>query len=231
MDFLQEAVSLTDAVLSTRQHLHRHPELSMHEEQTREYIEKQLTMLGIEHSRFQDCCGVMGIIRNGEGKCIAVRADMDAMPVTEETGLPFASENPGVMHACGHDVHMALALTTAKWLAENKDKWHGTVKLLFEPAEETYGGGQWMVAQGCMENPTVDCVVGQHVNPRYPSGTFYAKGGYVSGSSDELCVYVRGHSCHGAYPEGVSFSILIMNAFTPLINRFTQPKVFGYRKK
>ncbi|MBR2718114.1 MAG: amidohydrolase [Clostridia bacterium] len=210
-----------------RRHLHRHPELSGKEINTQKLVIRELEALGIEVHTFRDCYGVMGILRNGEGCCVAIRADMDALPVQEPEGLPFASENSGVMHACGHDVHTALALGSAMWLSRNKDQWQGTVKFFFEPAEESFGGSRLMVEQGCLENPKVDCVIGQHVNPRYEAGTFFAKPGYVSGSSDELRIRITGKTCHGAYPEaGVDAIVIagqVVSALQTLVSRTISP--------
>ena len=214
-------------VVNVRRWLHQHPELSGREVNTRQMVIRELETLGVEVHTFQDCYGVMGILHNGEGRCVAIRADMDALPVDEPAGLPFASENAGVMHACGHDVHTALALGSAMWLSQNKDKWQGTVKFFFEPAEESFGGSRLMVEQGCLENPRVDCVIGQHVNPRYEAGTFFAKPAYVSGSSDELRLKITGKSCHGAYPEsGVDAIVIagqVVSALQTLVSRTISP--------
>ncbi len=214
-------------VKELRRHLHRHPELSGKEINTQKLVIRELEALGIEVHTFRDCYGVMGILRNGKGRCVAIRADMDALPVQEPEGLSFASENSGVMHACGHDVHTALALGSAMWLSRNKDQWQGTVKFFFEPAEESFGGSRLMVEQGCLENPKVDCVIGQHVNPRYEAGTFFAKPGYVSGSSDELRIRITGKTCHGAYPEAGVDAIVIagqaVSALQTLVSRTISP--------
>ena len=226
-DWESELRDIMPHVIAFRRELHRHPELSGQEIQTKQRILREFRALGIETAEFTDCHAVMGVLRNGEGRCIAVRADMDALPIREETGLSYASENPGVMHACGHDIHMAMSLGSALWFSRNRDRWQGTVKWFFEPAEETFGGGQWMVAQGCMEHPTVDCILGQHVNPRYATGTFFCKSGFVSGSSDELALTVRGQSCHGAYPEsGVDAIVIaaqVISALQTLISRSISP--------
>jgi len=132
-----------------------------------------------------------------------------------------------VMHACGHDVHLALALGSAAWFSAHRDSWRGTVKWLFESEEETVGGGQRMVAQGCMRNPPVDAVLGQHMNPNYPTGTFYARPGFTSGSSDELRLTVTGSACHGAYPQrGVDAIVVtaqVVGALQTLISRSISP--------
>ena len=214
-------------VVEWRRWLHRHPELSGREVNTQQMVIRELEAMGVEVHTFRDCYGVLGILRNGEGRCVAIRADMDALPVEEPTGLPFASENAGVMHACGHDVHTALALGSALWLSQNKDKWQGMVKFFFEPAEESFGGSRLMVEQGCLDNPKVDCVIGQHVNPRYEAGTFFAKPAYVSGSSDELRLKITGKSCHGAYPEaGVDAIVIagqVVSALQTLVSRTISP--------
>lgn len=215
-------------VVEIRHDLHQHPEVSGNEKRTKQRVIEELRKLGnIEIHEFDGSEAVMGVLKNGAGRCVAIRADMDALPLQEETGLSFASQNAGVMHACGHDVHTSFALGSAAWFSRNMDKWHGTVKWLFEPEEETIGGGERMVQQGCMDNPTVDCVIGQHVNPSYPTGTFFCKPGYVSGSSDEVFLTVRGSSCHGAYPErGVDAIVIaaqVITALQTLVSRRLSP--------
>ena len=223
----KELQAILPRVTEIRRELHRHPELSGEEKNTQALILSDLQRLGVETHTFKDCYGVMGVLKNGEGRCVAIRADMDALPITEETGLAFASDQPGVMHACGHDAHMALALGSAAWFAANREKWRGTVKWFFEPAEETFGGAQWMVQQGCMENPAVDVVIGQHMNPRYKAGVFFCKPGYVSGASDAISLRVTGKSCHGAYPESGTDAIVIaaqiVTALQTLVSRTLSP--------
>lgn len=214
-------------VTEWRHELHRHPEISGQENHTRDFIIARLQEMGIPYRLFDGLNAVMGVLENGEGGCIAVRADMDALPVTENSGLPFTSEEPGVMHACGHDMHMSFALGSALFLSTHKELWHGTVKWLFEPCEETTGGGLPMVQQGCMENPDVACVIGQHVNPNYPVGTFIGKPGPVSGSSDELRIVIRGKGCHGAYPhqgvDAITAAAQVISALQILVARNMDP--------
>ncbi len=226
----QWRVSLDDIlpeIIALRRELHMHPELGGAEEQTRALIVRAMQKTQAELSFFDDCFGVMAILRNGDGPCIAIRADMDALPLDEKAKSECCSCVPGVMHACGHDVHMALAIGTAYWLDRNHDQWHGTVKLLFEPAEETFGGSQLMVAQGCLNHPKVDCVIGQHVNPHYAAGAFFSMPGYVSGSSDKLVLTVNGKRSHGAYPEGGVDAIVIaaqvVTALQSLVSRSISP--------
>lgn len=224
-DWAAELADVMPRVTDLRRELHRCPELGGCEEKTQARIIAELTALGIETHTFDDCHAVMGVLKNGEGRCVAIRADMDALPIQEATGLPFASEVPGRMHACGHDAHMALALGSVMWLSRNCDQWRGTVKWLFEPAEETTGGGRLMAAQGCMDG--VDVVIGQHMNPRYEAGTFFAKPGFVSGASDRIDLTVAGRSCHGAYPESGVDSIVIaaqvISALQTLVSRTISP--------
>ena len=220
-----ELLDVMPRVIDLRRDLHRCPELGGCEEKTQARIMAELKALNIEVRTFADCHAVMGVLHNGEGRCVAIRADMDALPMEEATGLPFASELPGRMHACGHDAHMALAMGSAMWLSRNRDKWRGTVKWLFEPAEETTGGGKLMAEQGCMDG--VDVVIGQHMNPRYEAGTFFAKPGFISGASDRIDLTVTGRSCHGAYPESGVDSIVIaaqvISALQTLVSRTISP--------
>lgn len=218
---------MMDHVIALRRHFHQHPELSGLEQATKARVVGELEALGIPAVTFQGNHGVMGILRNGDGPCIALRADMDALPIQEQVELPFASRTPGVMHACGHDVHTAILLGSARYLSTHLDQWQGTVKLFFEPAEETIGGARAMVEQGCLTNPRVDYVIGQHVNPRYPAGIFFAKGGAVSGASDTIRLQVQGQRAHGAYPEAGVDAILvtghIVTALQSLISRNISP--------
>ena len=224
-DWQAQLKDILPKVIEQRRAMHRYPELGGCEVETQKRILAALHELNIETHTFKDCYGVMGVLRNGPGRCVAIRADMDALPVTEETGLPFASEVAGVMHACGHDAHMALALGSAMWLSQHRDQWRGTVKWLFEPAEETFGGARLMAEQGCMDG--VDAVIGQHMNPRYAAGTFFAKPGYVSGSSHQIALTVTGKSCHGAYPEAGTDAIVIaaqvITALQALVSRSISP--------
>lgn len=223
----RELADVMPHVIEVRRRLHRHPELGGGEEWTRQVILEELAALGVETHTFDDCYGVMGVLRNGQGRCVAIRADMDGLPIQEPSGNACVSEVDGAMHACGHDAHMALALGSAAWMSRHRDQWQGTMKWFFEPAEETFGGGRLMVEQGCLDDPKVDCVFGQHMNPRYDAGVFFAKPGFVSGSSDEVRLTVRGRSCHGAYPESGTDAILIaahvVTALQALVSRTLSP--------
>ena len=225
---LHRAAEIAPWIVEARRTLHMHPELGGGEENTQRFLLSKLQELGIETYTYPGQHAVVGIIPGTfPGKTIALRADMDALPVVEKTGLPFASRIPGRMHACGHDAHMAIALGAAKLLMEHRDKLHGQVKLLFEPAEETTGGAKDMVAAGCMENPHVDAVIGLHMLPDQPAGTVFTKPGCVSGASDDIRIKVYGTGCHGAYPErGVDAIVIaaqIILALQTLVSRSISP--------
>ncbi len=220
-----DIASLVPSVIDFRRELHRWPEVSGEEKCTKQRIIRELRKLDCEIHEYVDHYGVMAVMKNGLGKCIAVRADIDALPIMESTGLPFSSESPGVMHACGHDVHMAIAMGSARYLDAHRDAWQGEVRFLFEPQEETVGGAKFMTEAGCMKG--VDCILGQHVNPNFPAGTYYCKPGFVSGASDEVEITVKGVSCHGAYPERGVDAVLIAShiviALQSLVSRSLSP--------
>lgn len=188
-----------------RREIHQNPELSDQEEQTVALVCRELERLDIPYSVLPGMHSVVAMISSGqEGPTVALRADMDALPIQEQTGLSFASQKTGVMHACGHDVHTAVLLGTASVLASNKDCFRGNVKLFFQPAEEGAGGAKRMIAAGCMENPHVDAVFGLHSAPRLSAGKIGTKSGWIYASSDEIKIRVHGKSAHGASPdEGV----------------------------
>lgn len=204
--FLKSAAAQAASyAVALRREIHSHPELSDREEQTSALVCRELERLNIPYTVLPGMHGVVGMISSGrEGPTVALRADMDALPIQEQTGLAFASQKEGVMHACGHDVHTAVLLGTASVLAENKALFRGNVKLFFQPAEEGVGGTKRMIAAGCMENPHVEAVFGLHSAPRLPAGKIGTKPGWTSASSDEIKIRVHGKSAHGASPdEGV----------------------------
>ena len=204
--FLKSAAAQAASyAVALRREIHSHPELSDGEEQTSALVCRELERLNIPYTVLPGMHGVVGMISSGrEGPTVALRADMDALPIQEQTGLAFASQKEGVMHACGHDVHTAVLLGTASVLAENKALFRGNVKLFFQPAEEGVGGAKRMIAAGCMENPHVEAVFGLHSAPRLPAGKIGTKPGWTSASSDEIKIRVHGKSAHGASPdEGV----------------------------
>ena len=198
-DFLNAAKAIAPEIQSLRETFHRCPELGNREFETAKRIEAYLNSLGVATERLLDTA-VVGTLRGAlPGPTVALRADMDALPVEETTGAAFASERPGVMHACGHDVHLAAALGAAKLFSERRDALPGTVKFLFQPDEEGDGGARRMIAAGCLDN--VDAVFGCHVSPDLPAGTVGIRYGKFYAASDIFDVTVLGKSAHGAERE------------------------------
>jgi len=199
-EILQEALAMQDWLTGIRRTLHRIPEPGNEEIKTSQAICAQLDALGIPYTRIGT--GVTGLLEGATpGRCIALRADMDALPIEEPQDRPYASQHPGYMHACGHDAHMAIALGTAKLMARHRNEFSGSIKFLFQPAEETTGGAKPMIDAGCLENPHVDFVLGLHVIPELPAGQIEVKPGSFYGASDNLEIKIGGKSSHAAYPE------------------------------
>lgn len=200
MTMLEQIRSYYPSMVETRRHLHRHPELSFKEFETSAYVSEQLRNLGIDH-HVVATTGIVAHIGRGE-RCVALRADIDALPMDEETGLPYASENPGVMHACGHDTHTTMLLAAARALKERENELGGVVKLLFQPGEEkSPGGASLMIADGALDNPTPQVIFGQHINPDAPVGEVSFVAGPMMASADELYWTVRGFGAHAAQPH------------------------------
>src|SRR6056297_299544 len=192
---------IEEKAIEWRQHFHQYPEVGMKEFKTVEFIEFILDKNDIEYQKM-GFPGIVATINGGiAGKVIGLRADMDALPMQEETNLEYASKIEGVMHSCGHDIHTAILLATAVVLKKNQENVLGTVKLFFQPAEEGPGGGLPMVEAGVMENPKVDFVFGLHVFPISKPGTFSVKRGVASSNSDSATISVIGKGGHGASPE------------------------------
>lgn len=195
------AQSLAAKSVALRRTLHRIPEIAFQEHKTSATIKKFLTRHKIEF-RTAAGTGIVAEIRSGEGKCVAIRSDIDALPVAEETDLPFRSIHPGAMHACGHDVHMAIVSTCALMLHRLRDQFHGTVKFLYQPAEEAPPGGAIdMISQGALENPKVDMIFGLHVNPAIAIGKIGVRDGGLFGSEFDFDVEIVGKGGHGAIPH------------------------------
>ena len=197
---IKELVSKhSEEIMGLRETIHRHPELGNREYRTADLIESYLGSLGIETERLLDTA-VKGVLRgNSGGRTVALRADMDALPVKEATDAAFASEVSGVMHACGHDVHTAAALGAARILSEMRDDLDGNVVFLFQPDEEGRGGAERMIKEGCMEG--VDAVFGAHVSPDLPAGRIGIRYGKFYAASDMFTVAVTGKTSHGAVRE------------------------------
>lgn len=199
-------------LVQTRRHLHQHPELSDQEYETQKFIKDRLTEMGVEHHPIART-GVVGIIRGGEGgNTVALRADIDALPIQDSKDVPYRSQNPGVAHACGHDAHTTIALGVARYFSERRDQFKGNIKFFFQPAEEAMGGAQRMVEAGCMENPKVDYVIGKHIMTYREAGEVEVKFGKLNASTDGIKITVIGKAGHGAYPETGVDAILVASA-------------------
>src|ERR1700761_121454 len=226
----QLAKNIFDDVVANRRHLHSHPELSFHEVETSAFIESKLDELGLTHQRMADN-GVVTIIKGDKpsDRVIALRGDMDALPITEANDVSYKSQNTGVMHACGHDVHTSSLLGAAKILTELKSEFGGTVKLIFQPAEEKLpGGASLMIKEGVLENPKPQAVIGQHVMPLIDAGKVGFRAGKYMASTDELYVTVKGKGGHGAQPQQnvdpVIITAHILTALQQVVSRFADPK-------
>ena len=215
-----------DWMVDIRRRLHRIPERGFAEVKTQRVIMETRNALGIPYTT--ERTWVVGVIEGGlPGEVVALRADMDALPLEEPEGLPFRSEHPGMMHACGHDAHMTMVLGAAKVLMGMRDRLPGTVKLLFQPAEETDGGAEPMVQRGVMENPHVDRVYGLHVQPYLPVGVIETRAGTLNASTDDVELTIHGRSSHGAYPESGADAIVcaaqVITSLQTLVSRNVSP--------
>ena len=215
-----------DWMVDIRRRLHRIPERGFAEVKTQQVIMETLDALGIPYTT--ERTWVVGVIEGAlPGQVVALRADMDALPLEEPEGLPFRSEHPGMMHACGHDAHMTMMLGAAKVLMGMRDRLPGTVKLLFQPAEETDGGAEPMVQRGVMENPHVDRVYGLHVQPYLPVGVIETRAGTLNASTDDVELTILGRSSHGAYPESGADAIVcaaqVITSLQTLVSRNVSP--------
>lgn len=191
-------------VVTWRRYFHQHPELSFQETGTASFISKVLSQFEIEHQTGVAKTGIVALIKgkNSDKKCIALRADMDALPILERNTFEYASQNKGVMHACGHDFHSANLLGVAVVLSQLTSYFEGSIKLIFQPSEEKIpSGAPALIEAGVLENPKVDCLIGQHVSPELPTGTFgFCKGQFMA-SADELYLTVKGKGGHAAFPH------------------------------
>ncbi|MDR2174610.1 MAG: amidohydrolase [Synergistaceae bacterium] len=220
------------AVTEWRRAIHRCPELSTQEEKTAALAAEVLTGLGVEVRKNVGGHGVVGLLRGagqGAGKTVGLRADMDALPMQEDTGLPFASETPGVMHACGHDTHTAMLLGAACVLTELKKDLPGAVKFIFQPAEELNptGGAPGMIRDGVLENPRVDALFALHVWPGFETGKIASRAGALMGASDRVFVTVSGRTSHGSAPhQGVDAIVIasqIVGGLQTIVSRSVAP--------
>lgn len=221
--------AIAEDLADTYRDLHRHPEVSGQETRTNALITERLDALGLQ--TVQVGGGVVGVLRNGEGPTVAFRADTDALPVTEDTGLPYSSQVDGVMHACGHDMHVACALGAATLLAGHRDAWSGTYVAVFQPAEETASGARAMVDAGIADAmPRPDVYLGQHVMPG-PAGTVSVGAGPALATGDSLRITVFGTGSHGSMPhlgvDPVVLAAAIILRLQQVVSRELAPDEFG----
>ncbi len=219
------------SVIQDRRHLHAHPELSFKEYKTSEFVKARLSEMGVPWEPMAGT-GVVGIIK-GEKPCdriIALRADMDALPITEGNDVVYVSQNMGVMHACGHDAHTASLLGTARILQSLKDRFGGTIKLIFQPGEENLpGGASLMIRDGVLENPRPDHIIGQHTMPEIEAGKIGIRAGKHMASVDQITVTVHGRGGHAAQPaqnvDPILISAYILVALQQIVSRAAQPHI------
>ena len=235
MSLLEKIRSLSESysqeVIAIRRHLHAHPELSYKEFDTAKYVAAQLRSYGIEPTEGIATTGIVALVKgkNPDKKTIALRADMDALPIEEANNVSYKSTRPGVMHACGHDVHTSSLLGTAKILNAVKGEFEGTVKFIFQPGEEKNpGGASYMIRDGALQNPTPASIIGQHVMPLVPVGKVGFREGMYMASSDEIYLKVIGKGGHGAAPELAIDPVVIAShiiiALQQIISRNASPK-------
>jgi amidohydrolase len=227
-DFLSEAQSLFEYTRSLRRDFHAHPELGFHEVRTSGIVAEELTKLGLEFNTGIAGTGVVALLEGAKpGPVILLRADMDALPILEKTGAEYASQNPGVMHACGHDGHTAILLTVAKMLQAHRDELAGTVKFMFQPAEEGMGGAEKMIEGGVLENPKVERVLGLHLWNEQPVGWFGISNGSMMAGAEIFTIEVQGKGGHAAAPHQSKDPVLaaaqIISALQGIVARNVSP--------
>ncbi len=226
------ANDIENEVINIRRYLHAHPELSFEEAETSKFIASKLKEYGIEYRSGIAKYGILGIIKGEKpgGKTIALRADMDALPVYEENSLSFKSMNNGVMHACGHDIHSASLLGTAKILKALKSQFAGTILLIFQLGEERIpGGAKLMMEDGLFSDYTPDLIIGQHVYPELPAGEIGMRPGFYMASSDEIFIIVKGKGGHAALPHNTVDTVLmasqIVVSLQQVVSRFIPTQI------
>jgi amidohydrolase len=208
IDFLRRAQEIKEQLTAWRRHFHANPELGFEEYETSKSIKAFLQSEGIEYTEVAGT-GICAIIKGSGNKTIGLRADIDALPLEDRKGRDYSSQIKGKMHACGHDAHLTILLGAAKLLNSMKHELKGNVKLFFEPAEETVGGAKFMIKEGVLENPSVDCVIGLHVDENTPVGKVGIKRGVVNAASNPFTIKIKGKGGHGAHPEDTVDPIVI----------------------
>jgi amidohydrolase len=223
-----EIRALQNQLVEWRRHLHQRPELGFQENLTADFIATKLTAWGIEHQTGIAKTGIVATLRGtGEGRVFAIRADMDALPIQEANQVPYKSQHDGKMHACGHDGHVAIALGTAYFLAQNPHLFRGTLKVIFQPAEEGPGGAEPMIGAGVLKNPDVEAIIGLHIWNNLPLGTLGVRAGALMAAVECFRCTIYGKGGHGAIPQQTIDSIIvaaqIVNALQTIVARNINP--------
>lgn len=236
METMQKIKQLANQYLSEiieiRRNIHQNPELGFEETDTAAYICKKLSEYGVQFQSGIAKTGIVAFIKgkNPDKKCIALRADMDALPIMETNNCSYKSKREGIMHACGHDAHIACLLGTAKILNNLKEEFEGSIKLIFQPSEETFpGGAQAMIKEGVLQNPETEIIIGQHVLPTLDCGKIGLKSGKYMASTDEIYLTVKGKGGHAATPElnidPIVISAYIITALQQITSRYSNPSM------
>ena len=228
MDLKKDIREIKESIVKTRRDLHRIPETAYTEKKTADYVTRCLKTLDLDVQTGIAQYGVVGVMDTGKpGKTLLIRSDMDALPIAEETGLKFASTHDGAMHACGHDGHMSMVLGAATVLSKMKNHLKGTVKFIFQPAEEGPGGARPMIEQGVMQNPTVDYAIGCHLWPDITEGTIGVKAGPLMAAMDRFDLRIIGRGGHGAMPhlcvDALEVGTQVVNALQRIASRQMHP--------
>ena len=229
-DYLELAQALAPQLIAWRRDFHQHPELGFQEFRTASRVAEHLQALGLEVISGVGKTGVVGILEGARpGPTVLLRFDMDALPISESTGLPFASVHPGVMHACGHDGHTAIGMGVAQLLAHTRARWPGRVKLLFQPAEEGLGGARAVIEDGVLADPVPDAAFALHLWNPLPLGKVVVQGGPLMAASDHFEIEIQGRGGHGAVPEDTIDAVLVaaeaVNALHHIVSRNVSPHV------
>lgn len=226
---VKRAAELKDWIVGHRRDFHRNPELAYREIRTTAILKEELEKLGIETVSVGET-GIMGILRGrSTGRTVALRGDIDALPITEESGVDFSSSQLGLMHACGHDTHTSMLLGAARILAEQRDAFEGTVKLIFQPGEEVGSGARKLTELGVLKNPDVDAIVGMHIMADFPAGTLVVQEGPLMASGDQFDLEITGDSCHGSAPwqgnDANMCVVAVIQAFQTIVSRKNDVRV------
>ena len=217
--------SLEDELIGIRRRIHSNPELSFEEFNTMNYVTEKLNEIGVDYTDRVCGTGVVAVVEGGkskdkplDAKSVLLRADMDALPIEENTGCEYASNLTGVMHACGHDAHTAILIETCRAVNHFKDRFDGVVKFVFQPGEETTGGAKPMIDAGVMADPKIDACAALHMDPELKAGVIRTKSGPLYGSPDEFIIKITGKGGHGAEPQNCIDPILVASQIVTIRN-------------